>query len=84
MGAFGVKRQTKQKIIQKRNFFRREGAIARAIARLYHISGTATPIELKFSGIFKTPNKKRKYEKSASLEFFHDFMMFFYGFGILA
>ena len=47
----------KKKMIEKRHFFRREGAIARALARLYHISGTATPIELKFSGMFKPPKK---------------------------
>ena len=81
MGAFGVKWRKKK--LEKRHFFRREGAIA--LARLYHISGTATPIELKFSGMFKIPKKSLNMKNQLHWNFFRDFMAFFafFYFGII-
>ena len=52
-----------KKNFQKKNFLRiSQWESARARARVGPISGTVTPIELKFSGIIKTPkiSLKRK------------------------
>ena len=62
LDAFGVNRQ---KNCRKTYFVCRAGAIAnanananaRVRAQTYRISGTATPIELKFLGMLKTPKR---------------------------
>ena len=50
---------------------------ARSRARIYHISETATPIELKISGMFKTPKKSLlNMQNQLHWIFFREFMTF--------
>ena len=58
--------------------------LQRARACLYHISGTATPIELKLSGMFKTPKKNLNLKNQVHWNFCSRIYDVFYGFWIWA